>query len=177
MRGRVLWDRQPLPDRQGAQSLTTRSPLSWKRAVHFCSTGRKIKTGRRPGDRDHPGRTQGQRGHVGNLQQILASLGTPQDRIIVNGCNYLMMRASQESQPLKIRTMVSLNTLMIDGTGMCGVCRLTVNSSTKFACVDGPHFDGHEVDWDELTQRRQLIYAKKPSPCVPARRNNNKYYS
>ena len=100
--------------------------------------------------------TKGQRGHiVGNLSHILSDLPTPADRIIVNGCNFLMMRASQESQPLNIRTMVSLNTLMIDGTGMCGVCRLTVNSSTKFACVDGPHFDGHEVDWDELTLRRQ----------------------
>jgi ferredoxin--NADP+ reductase len=51
--------------------------------------------------------------------------------------------------------MVSLNTLMIDGTGMCGVCRVTVGSSTKFACVDGPHFDGHEVNWEELAQRRK----------------------
>ena len=44
---------------------------------------------------------------------------------------------------------------MIDGTGMCGVCRLTVKSSTKFACVDGPHFDAHDIDWDELAKRRQ----------------------
>ncbi len=100
--------------------------------------------------------TKGQTGHVvGNLSNILSNLPDHADRIIVNGCNYLMMRASQESQPLHIRTMVSLNTLMIDGTGMCGVCRLTVNELTKFACVDGPHFDGHEVDWDELTLRRQ----------------------
>lgn len=100
--------------------------------------------------------TKGQRGHVvGNLNNILSSLSEPVDRIIVNGCNFLMMRASQETEPLNIRTMVSLNTLMIDGTGMCGVCRITVDSSTKFACVDGPHFDGHEVDWDELTLRRQ----------------------
>ena len=109
--------------------------------------------------------TKGQRGHVvGNLQQILARLPAPADRIIVNGCNYLMMRASQESQPLNIRTMVSLNTLMIDGTGMCGVCRLTVKSSTKFACVDGPHFDGHEVDWDELTLRRQAYLREEIQP-------------
>jgi ferredoxin--NADP+ reductase len=109
--------------------------------------------------------TKGQRGHVvGNLSQILASLPTPADRIIVNGCNYLMMRASQESQPLNIKTMVSLNTLMIDGTGMCGVCRVTVNSSTKFACVDGPHFDGHEVNWDELTLRRQAYLREEIQP-------------
>ncbi len=100
------------------------------------------------------------RGHINTLKEIIARLprteGTPPvDRIIINGCNYLMMRGAQESQPLHIRTIVSLNTLMIDGTGMCGVCRLTVNSSTKFACVDGPHFDGHEVNWDELALRRQ----------------------
>jgi NAD(P)H-flavin reductase len=72
-----------------------------------------------------------------------------------------MMRASQETAPFKIRTIVSLNTLMIDGTGMCGVCRVTVDSSTKFACVDGPHFDGHEVNWDELTQRRKAYLAEE----------------
>lgn len=99
--------------------------------------------------------SQGMRGHIGNLQAILANSATPPDRVIVNGCNYLLMRAAEETRPLNIKTIVSLNTLMIDGTGMCGVCRLTVNSSTKFACVDGPHFDAHEVDWDELTQRRK----------------------
>lgn len=98
--------------------------------------------------------TQGVRGHVGKLKTILAE-STPPDRVIVNGCNFVMMRASQETAPFNIRTIVSLNTLMIDGTGMCGVCRVTVQSSTKFACVDGPHFDGHEVDWDELAKRRK----------------------
>ena len=99
--------------------------------------------------------SQGRRGHIDNLQAILAEPGLQPDRVIVNGCNYLLMRAAEETRPKNIKTIVSLNTLMIDGTGMCGVCRLTVNSSTKFACVDGPHFDAHEVDWDELTQRRK----------------------
>lgn len=104
--------------------------------------------------------SKGLQGHIGNLKTILAN-STPPDRIIANGCNYLMMRASQETAPLNIRTIVSLNTLMIDGTGMCGVCRVTVNSSTKFACVDGPHFDGHEVNWDELTQRRKAYLSEE----------------
>jgi ferredoxin/flavodoxin---NADP+ reductase len=104
--------------------------------------------------------SRGQRGHIGNLNRIIPSLPTPVDRVIINGCNYLMMRGSQETQPFDVKTIVSLNTLMIDGTGMCGVCRLTVSSSTKFACVDGPHFDGHEVNWDELAQRR-LAYLKE----------------
>jgi NAD(P)H-flavin reductase len=98
--------------------------------------------------------SQGIRGHVSTLPGIIDKMDAPPDRIIINGCNFLMMRGAQESLPLHIKTIVSLNTLMIDGTGMCGVCRLTVNSSTKFACVDGPHFDGHEVDWDELAKRR-----------------------
>lgn len=104
--------------------------------------------------------SQGVQGHIGKLKNILAS-STPPDRVIANGCNYVMMRASQETAPLNIKTIVSLNTLMIDGTGMCGVCRLTVASSTKFACVDGPHFDGHEVNWDELTQRRKAYLAEE----------------
>lgn len=105
--------------------------------------------------------SQGVRGHIGEMQTLLADPGTRPDRVIVNGCNYLMMRAAQETSPLNIKTIVSLNTLMIDGTGMCGVCRVTVNSSTKFACVDGPHFDAHEVDWDELTQRRKAYLSEE----------------
>lgn len=99
--------------------------------------------------------SKGLPGHINNLQSILAGLPAPTDRVILNGCNYLMMRGAEETRPLGIRTIVSLNTLMIDGTGMCGVCRCTVAGSTKFACVDGPHFDGHEVNWDEITRRRQ----------------------
>jgi len=94
-------------------------------------------------------------GHIDNLTQILTGLEVPADRVIINGCNYMMMRGSEETRPLGIRTIVSLNTLMIDGTGMCGVCRCTVEGKTKFACVDGPHFDGHEVNWDEINRRRQ----------------------
>jgi ferredoxin--NADP+ reductase len=111
----------------------------------------------------------GLRGHIGNLNKLLANASVPVDRIIINGCNYLMMRGSQESQPFHIKTIVSLNTLMIDGTGMCGVCRLTVNSSTKFACVDGPHFDGHEVNWDELALRRKAYLSEEIQPLRSSR--------
>lgn len=99
--------------------------------------------------------SQGMRGHINNLGAVIAAEPDRVDRVILNGCNYVMMRGCEETRPLGIKTIVSLNTLMIDGTGMCGVCRVTVNSSTKFACVDGPHFDGHEVNWDELSNRRQ----------------------
>jgi ferredoxin--NADP+ reductase len=106
----------------------------------------------------------GIRGHMGNLPAIIQFLpGRPQ-RVIANGCNYLMMRAAEETRPLEIKTIVSLNTLMIDGTGMCGVCRVTVDNATKFACVDGPHFDGHLVDWAELAQRRKAYLREEALP-------------
>jgi ferredoxin--NADP+ reductase len=105
--------------------------------------------------------SQGLAGHIGNLPRIIAGCEIAPERIIINGCNYLMMRGSEESRPFNIKTMVSLNTLMIDGTGMCGVCRLTVGESTQFACVDGPHFDGHEVNWEELAKRRQAYLGEE----------------
>ncbi len=105
--------------------------------------------------------SQGLSGHIDNLPGIIEAVHPPPDRIIINGCNYLMKRGCEESQPYHIKTLVSLNTLMIDGTGMCGVCRVTVNSETKFACVDGPHFDGHEVDWEELAKRRQAYMCEE----------------
>ena len=69
----------------------------------------------------------------------------------------VMMRAvCQMTRLYKIPTLVSLNPIMVDGTGMCGACRVTVSGVTKFACVDGPHFDGHQVDFDELIQRNNM---------------------
>ena len=62
--------------------------------------------------------------------------------------------------------MASLNPIMIDGTGMCGVCRVTVGSTTRFACVHGPDFDAHQVDWEELLQRRKTYM---PEEVVPLR--------
>ncbi len=108
--------------------------------------------------------SRGRQGHINLLPEILADLKAPIDRLIVNGCNYLMMRASQESQPLNIKTIVSLNTIMIDGTGMCGVCRVMAGNTTKFACVDGPHFDGHEINWVELATRRKAYLFEENVP-------------
>lgn len=64
-----------------------------------------------------------------------------------------MMKAVVNLTPPEIKTIVSLNALMVDGTGMCGGCRVTVNGETRFTCVDGPAFDGHQVDFDELINR------------------------
>jgi len=66
----------------------------------------------------------------------------------------MMKFCSLTTKPFGIETVVSLNTIMVDGTGMCGCCRVAVGNDTKFACVDGPEFDGHKVDWDMLTKRQ-----------------------
>lgn len=93
------------------------------------------------------------------LSQLLKE-GQKIDFCMVVGPVPMMKTASMVTQPYKIKTMVSLNPIMIDGTGMCGVCRVTVGGKTKFACVDGPDFDGHQVDFDELS-RRLSMYVKQ----------------
>jgi ferredoxin--NADP+ reductase len=82
----------------------------------------------------------------------------PVSRVISVGCTYLMYASSQATKPLGIKTIVSLNPIMVDGTGMCGACRCTAAGKTKFACVDGPDFDGHQIDWDELFMRRKAYF-------------------
>jgi ferredoxin--NADP+ reductase len=99
--------------------------------------------------------TKGYRGHIRLLPSILEEKNIKPDRVIVNGCTLCLKKASDATGPLEIPTMVNLNPIMIDGTGMCGVCRLTVGNKTKFACVDGPDFDGHQVNWDEVKMRRK----------------------
>ncbi len=79
------------------------------------------------------------------------------DRVIAIGPSIMMKFCSKTTQPFGVKTIVSLNTIMVDGTGMCGCCRASVGGKTKFACVDGPDFDGHEVDWD-LVMSRQRTY-------------------
>ncbi len=80
------------------------------------------------------------------------------DRVIAIGCTYLMYSCAEATRPSGVKTIVSLNPIMVDGTGMCGACRLTDAGKTKFACVDGPDFDGHTVDWQELFSRRKAYF-------------------
>lgn len=90
----------------------------------------------------------------GALRSLLAS-GERLDRVIAIGCTFMMYQAAEATRPLSLKTIVSLNPIMIDGTGMCGACRVSVGGQTKFACVDGPDFDAHQVDWDLLLSRRK----------------------
>lgn len=77
----------------------------------------------------------------------------------------MMKRASAVTKEFNIRTIVSLNALMVDATGMCGCCRVSVAAETKFSCVDGPEFDGHEVDWEELDKRNRIYADKEKHIC------------
>ncbi len=112
--------------------------------------------------------TAGYKGHITRLGEILTQQQIKPDLIIVNGCTFLMMKASKVTEWLAIKTIVNMNPIMIDGTGMCGVCRLTVGGAVKFACVDGPDFDGHEIDWEEFLKRRQTY---NPEEVQPLRRS------
>jgi ferredoxin--NADP+ reductase len=79
------------------------------------------------------------------------------DRCIVMGPVVMMKNVSEITKPFGIATVVTLTPIMVDGMGMCGVCRVTVGGKMKFACVDGPEFDGHSVDFDELIKRQMLF--------------------
>ena len=77
----------------------------------------------------------------------------PPDLVVAIGPPIMMKFCAKTTEPYKVKTIVSLNTIMIDGTGMCGGCRVSVGGQTKFVCVDGPEFDGHQVDFDQMMSR------------------------
>ena len=101
----------------------------------------------------------GDKGFVTDKLQELIDAGNDYDLVIAIGPVVMMKFVSKVTEPYNIKTLVSLNPIMIDGTVMCGGCRVTVGGETKFACVDGPDFDGHQVDYDEL-MRRNAMYAE-----------------
>ena len=95
----------------------------------------------------------GEKGLVTNALRALIEAGNTYDEVIAIGPVPMMKFVSLLTKEFGLKTVVSMNPIMIDGTGMCGCCRLTVAGKTKFACVDGPDFDGHEVDYDEIMKR------------------------
>ena len=95
----------------------------------------------------------GQKGLVTNALEALIQEGNEYDEVIAIGPVIMMKFVCAVTKKYGIRTVISMNPIMIDGTGMCGGCRLTVGGETKFACVDGPDFDGHLVDFDEAMKR------------------------
>lgn len=99
----------------------------------------------------------GEKGFVTNKLKELIEDGNNYDLVIAIGPIPMMKFVSLLTKEYGIKTLVSLNPIMVDGTGMCGGCRVTVGGEVKFACVDGPDFDGHEVDFDELMRRNTLF--------------------
>jgi ferredoxin--NADP+ reductase len=98
----------------------------------------------------------GRRGLVTEALQLFIDNGQRYDEVIAIGPLVMMKFVTSLTRPYGIKTTVSMNPIMIDGTGMCGGCRLTVGGKTKFACVDGPDFDGHEVDFNEAIARSAM---------------------
>lgn len=99
----------------------------------------------------------GQKGLVTDLLQETISQKSPIDLVMAIGPLPMMKAVAELTRPLGIRTMVSMNPIMVDGTGMCGACRVAVGDKTRFACVDGPEFDGHLVDWDTAIMRARMF--------------------
>ncbi len=103
----------------------------------------------------------GEKGFVTDKLKALIESGKDYDLVIAIGPVVMMKFVSKLTKEYGIKTLVSLNPIMIDGTGMCGGCRVRINDEIKFACVDGPEFDGHEVDFDELSLRNSFYKAEE----------------
>ncbi|MCX8063590.1 MAG: sulfide/dihydroorotate dehydrogenase-like FAD/NAD-binding protein [Candidatus Hydrogenedentes bacterium] len=112
----------------------------------------------------------GEKGHGIDALKRLIKQGEKVDLVVAIGCPFMMMITAEETRELNLKVVCALNPIMLDGTGMCGACRITVGGEMKFACVDGPFFDAHLVDWDEVRDRReaysdaeiQAVSASKP---------------
>jgi ferredoxin/flavodoxin---NADP+ reductase len=106
----------------------------------------------------------GSYGRHGVVTDVLLSLindGAVPDRVYAIGPVPMMKAVADLTRPYNIPTVVSLNALMVDGTGMCGCCRVTVGGETKFTCVEGPDFDAHQVDFAELVQRQKIYLGQE----------------
>ncbi len=95
------------------------------------------------------------------LKEQLIDQGVPIDQVIAIGPMVMMRAVAETTRPFNLKTLVSLDPIMVDGTGMCGACRCTVEGKTKFACVDGPIFDAHKVDFNEAVRRGKMYAAEQ----------------
>jgi NAD(P)H-flavin reductase len=109
--------------------------------------------------------SNGLKGHSVDVVKRKLEAGESLDRVIAVGCLFMMMLAGEVTKPFGVKTLVALNPIMLDGTGMCGACRVSVGGQTLFACVDGPFFDAHAVDWGELRDRR-IAYSNEEIDAV-----------
>lgn len=109
--------------------------------------------------------SHGMKGFVTDALNEILSSGQKIDRVIAIGPLVMMQKVSEITKQKSIPTIVSLNPIMIDGTGMCGGCRVRVGDEIKFACVDGPEFDAHKVDFDELIHRNNRFVEEERHAC------------
>lgn len=98
--------------------------------------------------------SKGQKCFACDMVKILVDQGHPFDIVYAIGPTVMMRTVADTTRPFNIKTIVSLNPIMVDGMGMCGACRVNVGGRTRFACVDGPEFDAHQVDFHELQERQ-----------------------
>ncbi len=105
--------------------------------------------------------SNGKKGFVTDALREQLEAGAKYEHVVAIGPMPMMRAVCEMTRPYGIHTVVSMNPIMIDGTGMCGGCRLTVGGETKFACVDGPEFDGHLVDFDEAMKRSRMYSAEE----------------
>jgi ferredoxin--NADP+ reductase len=109
--------------------------------------------------------SKGHKGFVSDVLQKLIDEGREIGMVMAIGPVIMMKVVANVTRPYKIKTLVSLNPIMVDGTGMCGGCRVSVGNETKFACVDGPEFDGHKVDYDNLMLRNRRFVCEEEEAC------------
>lgn len=114
----------------------------------------------------------GRSGMVTQTIKDLVAEGKEYDVCIAIGPMIMMKFVCKLTKELNLPTVVSLNPIMVDGTGMCGACRVTVDGEVKFACVDGPEFDGHKVDFDQAMKRQQMYKTKEGRAFLKAREGN-----
>ncbi len=113
----------------------------------------------------------GSYGKKGFTTDILKELLVHGPRSTVHGLVYavgpipIMKKVSSMTKDFNVKTLVSLNALMVDASGMCGCCRVSINNEVKFSCVDGPEFDAHSVDWEELEKRNKIYEKKEKEIC------------
>ncbi len=105
--------------------------------------------------------SKGYKGFVSGVLKTLIEKGYQFDMVYAIGPPLMMRATSEVTRPHGIKTIVSLNPIMVDGMGMCGACRVTVGGRTRFACVDGPEFDGHQVDFNELIHRLRMYQSEE----------------
>jgi len=103
----------------------------------------------------------GRKGLVTEPLKELCESAAPPNEVVAIGPPIMMKFCAATTKPYGVHTMVSLNTIMIDGTGMCGGCRVTIGGKTKFVCVDGPEFDGHQVDFDNMMMRMKAYKGRE----------------